>query len=968
MLVPALVMCMSLGAWAAEDPNQPPQTPDANLVKRAPQPRDANKPVPKPEDAKADADQSGFRWAEAAPWVVGGAGVILAAAGFGFGLYQYRMRRRDERLKAVAQEEGKQEVQDRRIERDTAQAEDRYKNTLAEELGTVRMLGSPDIPSLPVDLLDTFVSLRVSTSWRTDERFDPDKAAAQRDLDRELSPQEVIQEAFRRYRMLLIIGDPGSGKTTLLKYYAMCCLTRDRHKELGFQRAPLPIYFPLREIQFKGKTPLSFPENLARWADRHTLSISNDRFSDWLRSPDVLVLLDGLDEVGDLSRRRKVCKWIADVTAGLSDARFIVTSRWTGYRRSDRVEIGCEHLRADIRDFSSEQQSEFLRKWFVAAGLKELRRKGVEDTALEQTCREQGSRQAQAIVRHLADPKNKALQELAAVPMLLQIIAAIWKERGFRPRTRADLYDAVVKYLLEYRDSYRDLDPLLPAAEALRVLCPACLRMQEEHQGEIDRDAFHEYIRPAIATVSSDVQAKEFCENIRDRAGLIADYGKTAYVFRHKSFREYLAGLELAKRCTRDNDHLGQVVQYVAQDWWEEPLRFFMGDVDDQLFDQFMSAFFRSDVSRDLDQNTQNLLQTLIEDARQRRIDALVRCLNDGRLHDNKKRYIVDCLKTIGTPEALEAVEQFVATAPAGAAVMAATEVTAQARAVGAIRTGAPGLETLFRDLPESFRNPVELNAEYIHIPAGSLVYSVTKKAEAVPDLYFAKHPVTNNRYRRFISYLAGREATLAEMLPVESFSNALLKMAAKEDRFKTYLGSDHRQWAEKLTSRYEREKRFKGDDQPVVGVSWFDAGAYCLWLTMLGRADCPEGEPAVAYRLPKEVEWEWAASGGTRTYPWPADKGGPSDKLANYERSVGATTPVGRYPEGATPQGLMDMAGNVWEWMENWQERHPGVARSLRGGSWGVVEFILRCSARSNVNPDDRNGFIGFRVLCSQS
>ncbi|MCU0287973.1 MAG: formylglycine-generating enzyme family protein, partial [Acidobacteria bacterium] len=86
-----------------------------------------------------------------------------------------------------------------------------------------------------------------------------------------------------------------------------------------------------------------------------------------------------------------------------------------------------------------------------------------------------------------------------------------------------------------------------------------------------------------------------------------------------------------------------------------------------------------------------------------------------------------------------------------------------------------------------------------------------------------------------------------------------------------------------------------------------------------------------------------------------------------NYGENVGATTPVGRYPEGATPEGLMDMAGNAWEWMANWYDKDE-ECRALRGGSWLDPSVNLRCAARDYDYPWLVWGGSGFRVVCAFS
>jgi formylglycine-generating enzyme required for sulfatase activity len=642
--------------------------------------------------------------------------------------------------------------------------------------------------------------------------------------------------------------------------------------------------------------------------------------------------------------------------------------------------MACPHLRTDVKDFSTRQQDQFLTNWFTAAFLREPRPAGVHRNEWEDGQRKKGAWHAQQVIRYLDLDRNKALRDLAAVPLLLQIIAVIWKERGVRPRSRIDLYGAVMRYLLEYRDTERGLEPLFSADQALRVLMPAALWMQEEREvDEIDKGLLHAKMQEKVQSMDHRVSARKLFENLRDRAGIIADYSTTAYIFRHKSFREYLAGLEIAKQNLKPK-RLRRLASYLGDDWWEETLRFFISQVTAAQFDGFMKAIFECLNGPDLDVNRQRSLHIMIEEACEKKIDSLVASLGEPDEKDDsvvRKRCILDCLRAVDSPGAWGAIRTYARTGGVGADY--ARELIAQHpdEQIQPEERRAP--VPVFTDLPTSFRNPYELNGEYIRIPGGSFEYSATHETATVPDLYFAKYPVTNQRYRLFVSYLAEREARIAELLSPESFSRGLLALAAKEGAFKEYLGGDCGKWCEKLKSEYDEEKRFKGDDQPVVGVSWFDASAYCLWLSMLEAAAQGVSVENLgrAYRLPREAEWEWAAEGrepggGLREHPWRAEKQGTDDKLdkfANFGMNVGATTPVGRYPDGATPEGLMDMAGNVWEWMEDLygDKRFPG-ARSLRGGSWGFNEYFLRCSARVCNVPDNRFDSVGFRVVCSQS
>lgn len=854
-------------------------------------------------------------------------------------------------------------------------AKGKYCSTLKEELGHIDLLGATDIKSKAVKLEDSFVSLCISESWRSEERYALQKELSERDIDRHLTPEQVMKRAFQNYRLLLVIGDPGSGKTTLLKYYAVSCLNK-KYRQFGFKENVFPIYFPLRELDFgEDNEPTLLPRNLERWSRRHLLNISAEQFHDWLQNRKTLVLLDGLDEISSKEQRRKVCRWVKEMCNGLENARFVVTSRATGYRKLDRIEIEIPHLRADIMDFSPRQQEAFLEKWFRAVLLLELPPEGMSKRVWKQQQEKRADLRSTAIIAFLKKDDNKAVRELATVPMLLQIMAIIWKDREHLPKTRAALYDAALNYLLEYRDRQKDIDPLLPADEARRVLAPTALWMQEKLvKDEAPKEETHTFMQPILDTLEGQPKASVVCENLRDRAGLLADYDRNHYIFRHKSFREFLSGIQLVKDVYLE-ERIETLVEHFKEDWWEESLRFFISKSDEKIFDRFMHLFFRSEVSRQLDDNQQTLLQNLVREAPQKKIDALAECLNSDKLNNNQSRYVLDCLKTIGTPDALEAIENADKSNWEKANISYGTDIFVGAK---------PGEEISFADIKKeveeegaflapTFRNTFEDNVEYIKIPGGTYKFSVTERMETVPDLYFCKYPVTNKRYRRFISYLEGGERILEKMLPLKLFADKLLQYADPLTGYTDYPGKNSKEWRDTLRPRYDDNKKFNADDQPVVGVNWYAARAYCFWLSCLeaviNRKDDLEDVNRVSsiYRLPTEKEWEWAAGGepdgSIREYPWPKDKGEPSPTLANFERNVGTTTPVGRYPEGATPQGLLDMAGNGWEWMGNYGDMDKNRP-ALRGGSWYVHSDYLRCASRSYLVPGGRYYHVGFRVV----
>ena len=148
-------------------------------------------------------------------------------------------------------------------------------------------------------------------------------------------------------------------------------------------------------------------------------------------------------------------------------------------------------------------------------------------------------------------------------------------------------------------------------------------------------------------------------------------------------------------------------------------------------------------------------------------------------------------------------------------------------------------------------------------------------------------------------------------------------------------------------------------NNYPVVFVDWDRAKTYCEWA---GR------------RLPSEAEWEKAAR-GTYAFDYPWGNSMPDKGLLNYNDFIGDTTEVGIYPKGASPYGALDMAGNVWEWVNDWfaadyyrnsPESNPpgpstGRTHVLRGGSWNLNDDLVRSTYRG-THPSEPNLGIGFR------
>ncbi|TMQ75175.1 formylglycine-generating enzyme family protein [Candidatus Accumulibacter phosphatis] len=225
---------------------------------------------------------------------------------------------------------------------------------------------------------------------------------------------------------------------------------------------------------------------------------------------------------------------------------------------------------------------------------------------------------------------------------------------------------------------------------------------------------------------------------------------------------------------------------------------------------------------------------------------------------------------------------------------------------------------------------------DWVDIPGGEFLYQ-QRQRRTLGTFRIARYPITNVQYQTFVD--AG--------------------------------GYRAEHWWRDLQRPEPQPSRWPQGNRPRTNVDWYEAVAFARWLSAQLRYEV---------RFPTEEEWERAAGGPEgREYPWGAEY---ESGQANIDETWGEkkglwhleqTTAVGVYPHGASPEGVLDLSGNVWEWClnqydqpERIQPDTSGRARVLRGGSWYDIAALARASLRSWFHPDFRYDLVGFRLVSS--
>jgi len=789
---------------------------------------------------------------------------------------------------------------------------------------SLKGMGVSDRAAIRLPLLDLYVPLKArlelpeGETWKRDLRLAGRLLAEdQQALVGRLSEPLPVLDLLQKHDGLIVLGDPGAGKTTFLKFLALR-LALGEGQALGLG-SRLPILAPLSAYAN------ALTERDVRLDDFITDYLHDiaavlpirDMIDRALTEGAALVLLDGLDEVQDPSLRHTVVERVVDFFTfhRRKGNKFVLTSRIVGYREVRPTAEGLAEC--TLVDFEQDEINGFVARWTAT-----LEKQAQGETTTAQVDAERERRELLEAIQ-----RNPGVCGLAANPLLLTILALMKRQGVTLPERRVELYDQYVRTLLSSWNRARGLGRPpghdLDVVQTVRILAPLALWMHQVNPGaglvkrEDLRRKLEEIYAPGAerGEIAPEAAARRFLEDVREYAGLLLERGPGEYGFIHLTFEEYLAAIAIAQLGQRDIQLIvDELNRHVGDPAWREVALLavsYLGII--QQRDQAAGAVVEALAAPGVEKPEAVVL------AGEAVLDAW-----PGGVPLASKLKIVDTL----------------------APVMQSPEVQFALRRQAGLVLGRLGWR------------PADLD-EFIEIAPGPFSYGDDKKPREMPRRYWiAKYPVTNVQYAHFVE---AKGYDNQQWWSAEGWSWRTGAYDSKApDYFKNWLAQRPAEKRDRPLWWHDVER---GNPMcPVVGVSWFEAQAYCNWLTGELRRTGRLGADRIV-RLPDEAEWERAARWTDgREYPW----GDEFDfAKANVAEEIGkgvGSSNVASFSQGASPDGLWDCAGNVWEWTRTVE----GDSRVLRGGSWYDFQGFARCAVRDWFIPVRWYVSVGFRVVVS--
>jgi len=846
---------------------------------------------------------------------------------------------------------------------------ERYVNHLLTTHQVLNLRGIRSFQPISIELENAYVTLRALDPTRTERILGEHKGRRRTEalekLDAADARPQALQSLLAQHPRLVVLGDPGSGKSTFVAYLALSAaraiaaddpeLARERlslqveAEQNGVDAVPLPLLLPLREFgrylrtldqtERLGPQPHHLLNYLRSYYDGWNLDLPDDFFDHHLDAGRCLILLDGLDEVADYTDRVLVREQVEAFVQryGVSSTpqsqtpspqspipnlsnRFVVTCRVRGYE--DQAKLGQNFETTTVLPFDNNDIQRFTQAWSLAVESAQAR-------SAAESVRSVARRSAEELYGTITT--NPKVRELAGNPLLVTVIALVHRYRAKLPERRSELYNECTEVLLGYWElgktgeeskrlaTYTGTDLLMDASEKRSFLEPVALTMHQAEVREWEReqliDAFAaQFSERGHAEQKAKQMAADFLLALTVRSGLLQEVEQNMFGFLHLTFQEYLAARALADQ----TDYIETTLTHLDNSWWRETIRLEAGH---------LSESGRSRVSR------------------------LVDAIFDAPDESGANQILAaNCLTDVGQNKMEAAVWQRVSQT---LRTRAFSDAPAAERAKAAAAFGHLGDD----------RRGVGVD------PETGLPDIAWCKVEPAPFIMGMKEDETtyDEDKPQFTCHLVKDPYRISRYPVTVAQFGAFTKAGGyHEERFWTADGWSWRQ-AEDVNAPRTSDAIFQTPNHAQVGVSWYEAVAFCHWLS----------EASVqTIRLPNEAEWELAARHTDgRAYPWGDEFDAQRCNMAQTD--IDSTCAVGLFEEFNAHCGAADMSGNVWEWTSSkWldtltdyeQKVDNGLdgtaQRALRGGSWSFYEYVVRCAVRNHGSPSNVDNEFGFRVV----
>ncbi len=454
--------------------------------------------------------------------------------------------------------------------------ENEYLGHVKQEFERLRVLGVSEMRQIRQELSIAYVSLNLKSTPKPTKV----ESAEGEEEDIEDSESRSSEDVLRDNPLMTIRGPAGSGKTTLMRWLALQCSMTDVEEEENPWRNGIPFHIPLRSLESKDQGKPKFERFLSYTIDPDVWSKKPPE--GWiervLKQGRALVLIDGIDELPP-HLRPKFWTWLEKFVRHQPGNRVYVTSRPFPEREDDIIgplwNPPIEFVPAELDEMNDQDIKVFINNWHNAVIMHE------ED---EQE-RIELQRARDRLPQRLTEPRNRSVRELCRTPLLCALVCAMhWREEGYLPASRIDLYDSCCTMLIELRDVKKDLPPIdgplgnLTLKDKEMILRRLALEMMRNktragtrQQIEISRGDCIKWVSLSIPSCASDearkCQPEELINYLIERSGLLREPAKGRVDFPHRTFQEYLAACAAGEA----ND-AGDLASRVGQDQWRETI------------------------------------------------------------------------------------------------------------------------------------------------------------------------------------------------------------------------------------------------------------------------------------------------------------------------------------------------------------------------------------------------------------